>query len=104
MPWIEQNVPKEARLGSFQSGMYSYFGPQVCVNLDGVVNHDALIAMRERRLWSYIREQEIDYIVDVPLCLERYLKTTAGVNPMPIEPVYTAMTMKVYRVRSKTDK
>ena len=98
LPWIEQNLPKEARLGSFQSGMYSYFGPQVCVNLDGVVNHDALIAMRERRLWSYICQQRIDYIADVPLCLERYLLTTAGVDPVPIEPVYTEMTMKVYQV------
>lgn len=97
VPWIERNIPKDARLGSFQSGMFSYFCPHTCINLDGVVNHDALVALQERHLWSYIREQKIAYIVDVPLCLNCYLETSAGVDPIPIELIHS-QRMKVYRV------
>lgn len=107
VPWIEANIPGDARLGSFQSGVLSYFAPQICINLDGVVNHDALLAMRQRRLWQYIRAQRIDYLVDWSVCLNRYLRPTAGVDPVPLEPVFTTMPMKVYRVlhdRSQTGK
>ncbi|MCP4590877.1 MAG: hypothetical protein GY842_09035 [bacterium] len=98
VPWVEAHIPRDARIGAFQSGVLSYFLPHECVNLDGVVNARALEAMRAYRLWEYIRSQGVDYIVDWPVCIDGLLTKFAGVEYLPLEPIYTAASMDVYRI------
>lgn len=98
VPWIKEHVPADATIGAFQSGVLSYFLPHRCVNLDGVVNRAALLATREHRLWEYIREEGVDYIVDWPMCIDGLLTTSAGVQPLPLTTVYDACSMDVYKV------
>ncbi len=98
VPWIKEHVPRDATIGSFQSGVLSYFLPNRCVNLDGVVNPAALRAMRERRLWSYIRDQKVDYIVDWPVCIDGLLTMFAGVDRLPLVTLYDEYSMHVYKV------
>ncbi|RME43059.1 MAG: hypothetical protein D6795_20055, partial [Deltaproteobacteria bacterium] len=51
-------------IGSFNSGIYAYFSTLPVVNLDGVVNGASLLALRERRLLSYLSAEGITHLLD----------------------------------------
>jgi 4-amino-4-deoxy-L-arabinose transferase-like glycosyltransferase len=62
--WLEGNVPAGSTVGSFNAGIYSYYGGWRVVNLDGVVNHHAYEALQDRQLFSYIQSENVDYLID----------------------------------------
>lgn len=62
--WLREHTPKDVRIGMFQSGTSSYLSERTVINLDGVVNGDALEAMLSRRMLSYVASQGITYIAD----------------------------------------
>jgi hypothetical protein len=70
---ILQKAPDNSIIGAFQSGALAYFvGYQKSkhikvVNLDGVVNSDALAAIRKRTLITYLESSHIAYFADWPL-------------------------------------
>ena len=57
-------LPPGSRVGAFNAGIYGYFAEVSVVNLDGVVNGEALAAMQRDALLAYVREQSITHIVD----------------------------------------
>ena len=63
---IRQGYPPGTRIGSFNSGVLGcLLGDQyTVVNLDGVVNNSVVKALDQGRLWSYIRSEQLDLIVD----------------------------------------
>lgn len=62
--WARDHFPAGAVLGGSQTGALGYFADrQTVVNLDGVVNRDALEAMRAKRMLPYIRATGIQYLV-----------------------------------------
>ncbi len=63
--WIEAYTAPGARIGSFNSGILTYFSDRTVVNLDGVVNADAYRAKRENRLPGYMQAARLDYLVDL---------------------------------------
>jgi hypothetical protein len=63
--WLEGNTAPEARIGSFNAGIFGYFSGRTVINLDGVVNEDAYKARRDGRTMDYICAQEIRYLVDL---------------------------------------
>ena len=67
--WLNKNVPADARIGAFQSGVIVYYTDAPVINLDGKVNADAHHAMTEGRMWDYICEQNLDYVVDWPVMI-----------------------------------
>jgi hypothetical protein len=62
--WVNAETPPYARVGGFNSGILSYYSGRTTVNLDGVMNPDAIQAMRNRRLVAYMVERDLDYVVD----------------------------------------
>lgn len=62
--WVRANTPPDARLGSFNAGIIGYYSGRTVVNLDGVVNADALNALRNCTTADYIRKMQLGYIVD----------------------------------------
>ncbi|HXF52304.1 MAG TPA: glycosyltransferase family 39 protein [Dehalococcoidia bacterium] len=64
--WIDANTPPQTRVGAFNSGIVGYYSERVTVNLDGVMNPEAVEAIRDRRLAAYIREKDLDLLVDYP--------------------------------------
>jgi hypothetical protein len=62
--WLKEHTPKDARIGMFQSGTSSYLSERTVINLDGVVNGEALSAMLGKRMLSYIASEGISYIAD----------------------------------------
>lgn len=65
--WLNENVPPETNVGVFNAGIIGYVAHARVINLDGLVNNNAYEAMRDRHLWRYIREEEIEYIIDFPV-------------------------------------
>jgi hypothetical protein len=61
---VEKKLPKEAIIGCFQSGILGYYADREVINLDGVVNQEALVAMQENRLGEYVTRKRITYIMD----------------------------------------
>lgn len=62
---VDEQIPEDARLGSFNTGVYQYYTPdRDVVNLDGVMNPQAFEARQEDRLEAYIQDQGIDYVLD----------------------------------------
>ncbi len=61
---IETVVPATGRIGCFNAGIPAFFGSGRVVGLDGLVNHDARLAWRNRRLDEFIARAGISYIAD----------------------------------------
>ncbi|MDP2696271.1 MAG: glycosyltransferase family 39 protein [bacterium] len=62
--WINDNLPEDARIASFNSGVLGYYSHSFVMNSDGLVNNAAYEAMKEKNLWKFFQEQNIEYIAD----------------------------------------
>jgi hypothetical protein len=62
--WIAQHTEPDARVGSFNAGILSFFSRRTVVNLDGAVNADALRARESGRLLEYVLEMRLGYLAD----------------------------------------
>jgi hypothetical protein len=69
-----------SRIGAFNSGILGAFsseGGRRVTNLDGVVNHGALLANETRTLSEYITGEGIEFIADFPVTISVSEKTGA---------------------------
>lgn len=62
--YLKQHTEPGARIATFNAGVISYFSERSVVNIDGVVNRDALDAMQDHRLLAYLRSAGVDYAAD----------------------------------------
>ena len=65
VPLVEQ-LSVHYRIASFNSGYYGYFArrPGSIVDIDGVVNSDALAALKAGQLGAYLDRDSVSYILD----------------------------------------
>lgn len=64
--WLSANVPEDAILGSWNSGVIAYYSKQRLINLDGLINNfDYLPYLASGRQADYIKERHIRYLVDL---------------------------------------
>ena len=65
LPAIEK-LTTQYKVASFNSGYYGYFAsrPGSVVNIDGVVNSDALRALKAGRIGDYLAHDSVSYILD----------------------------------------
>jgi hypothetical protein len=68
-------LEKTDRVGAFQSGILGYFARPTVIGLDGVVNEDAHVALREGTLFDYLRRERIVLLTDAPGILETLCRT-----------------------------
>ena len=59
-----RDLPDTAKIGSFNAGIYNFYTDREVINLDGVVNPDALAAHRDRDIAGYMRELGIEYLIE----------------------------------------
>ncbi len=71
--WIPAHLAQGAILGGWNSGITSYFSERTVVNLDGVINDEAIAALRERTIDSYIAQRDIQYLVDVEGQISKFM-------------------------------
>ncbi|MEM4247140.1 MAG: hypothetical protein QXF14_02350, partial [Candidatus Woesearchaeota archaeon] len=76
--WIRNNTSPDTIIGAFNAGVYGYFSGRKIVNLDGVINDNAYYALKDKRLYSYINEQNISYIIDWDYVEDYYFKRFGG--------------------------
>jgi hypothetical protein len=62
--WLAANTAPDEVVGAWTAGLYGYFSDRRVVNLDGVVNWEAIHAYRARELYAYVQRQEIAWVVD----------------------------------------
>lgn len=63
--WINENLPKNSVIGSFNTGIIQYYTPNFdVINLDGVVNYEAYIYRKNDNTEQYILERNITYLID----------------------------------------
>ncbi|HPQ71696.1 MAG TPA: glycosyltransferase family 39 protein [bacterium] len=61
---IERTVPRGARIGYTDCGVFGYYLPEyTVVNLDGILNFEALRAMRSGDIGAYLAEHEVSYVL-----------------------------------------
>ena len=66
----EQTIPQGSVIGCFQSGIIGYYSDRKVINLDGVVNLEALRAIKENRMGEYVSREGISYIMDWSFVLD----------------------------------
>jgi hypothetical protein len=76
--WMRANTPPDTVIGAFNSGVYGYFSGRKVVNLDGVINDNAYRALRDNRMYAYITEQNISYILDWEYVEDYYFNRFGG--------------------------
>ncbi len=64
--WVDKNLPKEARIGSWNAGAVNYFSNRTVVNLDGLVNDTEYFRdyLKTGRTADYLKREKIGYIVE----------------------------------------
>lgn len=70
--WLNENVPADAVVGSFNTGVLQYFSEQTVTNLDGLVNFDVYQALVAGNLTPIWEKLNIDYHVDEASAFDRY--------------------------------
>ncbi len=69
--WARTNTPRDALIGSLNSGIIGYYSGRSTVNLDGVVNPQALAASRDFALLTYMQTTGISYLLDTDNAIHR---------------------------------
>jgi hypothetical protein len=62
--WLQSNAESGTRAAAFQSGILAYFTDIPVVNLDGVVNHEALDFFIRGDILDYVATKEVTYLLD----------------------------------------
>lgn len=77
--WLAREKPG-AVAAAWNAGVLGYYSETGLVNLDGVINDDALAAAERRRLWEFIRARGVEFIVEEPGQIEDNLDRFAGTD------------------------
>lgn len=83
--WIKDNLPPNARIASFNSGILGYFSDRFLMNADGLINQAAYEATKKNQLWELFKKEKIDYVVDYEITLTYRFRSFFGIDdPMPL--------------------
>ncbi len=66
---IKKHIPAGERVGVFNSGYVQYFTDQRVINLDGLVNNEILPYYKKKKGLEYLRQRNINWLVDTPTYL-----------------------------------
>jgi hypothetical protein len=98
--WTAENTEKDAVIGAFQAGMMAYFTPRRVICLDGVVNAEALEALRAGAIDRYILDKGIDYLMDWDWVLaDLYAGRASSADPYQHLTLVRDGYFRVYRVK-----
>ncbi len=79
--WIKKNTSPEDVIGSFNSGLLTFFSGRKVVNLDGIMNFKAIDAIRDRKVLDYMKSENVRYWVDMDFFpYEVYENNLAGMD------------------------
>jgi hypothetical protein len=76
--WIRDNTPPDAIVGGWNCGIVGYHSGRTVVNLDGVINDDALEPLRRRELARYIDARHIRWLADADDQIVKFMSGYSG--------------------------
>ena len=88
--FAKDHIPQKARVGAFQSGCVSYWLDNNVVNLDGLINEEAYVHLKNKTMDVYLKNQQIDYLVEEVVLFEMWDKYLEG----QLSRDYSMITMK----------
>ena len=62
--YINANLPQNAVIGAYSSGILSYFCERRVINLDGLANNEIVAVARARRMDAYLDAKGVRYLAD----------------------------------------
>jgi hypothetical protein len=62
--YLKNNTLVDKVYGSWNAGIIGFFSHRTVINLDGLVNDNAIPYIKNNNLWDYIISNNIDFIVD----------------------------------------
>lgn len=81
--YIDENIPADETIASFNTGIYQYYTKNHdVINLDGVINPEALQSIKDSSIEIYILRKNISYIVDPPKYVEGIDRSILDLKPL----------------------
>lgn len=62
--WVKFNISPQNRIAMWQNGLAEYVSRRNILHLDGIVNRSAFEAWTTNRLDNYLKDNQIDYLID----------------------------------------
>jgi len=62
--WINNNLPKDAVVGAYSSGILSYFSERRIINLDGLCNNAIYKASNNKTIDEFLDSMKVGYLAD----------------------------------------
>jgi hypothetical protein len=87
--WLQSNTQPSDRIGSFNFAIMGYFSNRTVIDTIGVMNDEAYHAVLNHRLFSYIEERDIRYLVDNEDTFDSMAPFMGDINYMQhLKPIY----------------
>lgn len=88
--WANENLPEGARLGNIKTaGTLNFWSRFHAENLDGKENNAVIPFIREGRLWDYMKEHNLGYLMETDKAMvTRHVFYDKSANQPVLEPVY----------------
>ncbi|MFH0859938.1 MAG: glycosyltransferase family 39 protein [Candidatus Altiarchaeota archaeon] len=67
--WAGINLGPDAVIGSVSSGIIGYYSNLSVVSLDGAINNEAYLSIRNGNVFEYLRESNVTHLVDYEVTL-----------------------------------
>jgi len=97
--FVKEHIPQKVKVGTFQSGCLSYWLDNRVVNLDGVVNREAYVHLKNKTMDKYLDAQEIDFLVEEVFLFEMWNEYLGG----QLSNQYKLVVLKVEKLLSKAN-
>lgn len=97
--WAAENLPRRARIGSFNSGIAAWYCPQTVINLDGVANGAAHRAVLAGRVFDYVRDERIGWLIESPISIRFRALQSPAAPPPPLRAVHVEASYPEARAR-----
>ena len=65
--WVDEYLPEDVTLASWNAGQFGYFSNRPVINLDGLMNNAQYyddVLLGDKTLAAYLEEKGVDYVID----------------------------------------
>jgi hypothetical protein len=60
--WAAENLPPDARIASFDIGVFGYFADRYIIDLGGLLDRETVNYLRDKNMSAYIKKKDADYL------------------------------------------
>jgi hypothetical protein len=60
--WAAANLPPDARIASFDIGVFGYFADRYIIDLGGLLDRETVNYLRDKNMSAYIKKKDADYL------------------------------------------